>query len=36
LLGDIEGKKAEDKTKLGDKNAFKHLKDILKIDKGKK
>jgi len=35
LLGDIKGKKVEDKTELGDKDAFKHLEDILKIDKGK-
>ena len=30
LLGDIKGKKAEDK------DAFKRLEDILKIDKGKR
>ena len=35
LLGDIKGKKAEDKTKLGDKDTFKRLEDILKMDKGK-
>jgi len=35
LLGDIKGKRAEDKTKLGDKDAFKRLEDILKIGKGK-
>jgi len=35
LLGDIKGERAEDKTKLGDKNVFKRLEDILKIDKGK-
>jgi len=34
LLGDIEGERAEDKTELGDKDAFKRLEDILKIDKG--
>ncbi|XTI90971.1 hypothetical protein V2W45_693355 [Cenococcum geophilum] len=35
LLGDIKGKRPEDKTKLGDKDIFKRLEDILKIDKGK-
>jgi len=35
LLGDIKGKKVENKTKLGDKDAFKCLEDILKIDEGK-
>jgi len=34
LLGDIKGERAEDKTKLGDKDAFKYLEDILKIDEG--
>ena len=35
LLGDIKGKKAEDKTKPEDKDIFKRLEDILKIDEGK-
>ena len=35
LLGDIKGKRLEDKTKLGDKDIFKRLEDTLKIDKGK-
>jgi len=35
LLGDIKGERAENKTKLRDKDAFKRLEDILKIDKGK-
>jgi len=35
LLKDIEGKKVKNKTELGDKDAFKRLEDILKIDKGK-
>ena len=34
LLGDIKGKKAEDKTELGDKDAFERLEDILKMDGG--
>lgn len=34
LLGDIEGKKAGDKTELGDKDAFECLEDILKMDEG--
>jgi hypothetical protein len=34
LLGDIEGKKAEDKTELGDKDTFERLEDILKMDEG--
>jgi len=34
LLGDIKGKRPEDKTELGDKDAFKRLEDILKMDKG--
>lgn len=34
LLGDIEGEKAEDKTELGDKDAFERLEDILKMDEG--
>jgi len=33
LLGDIKGKKVEDKTELGDKDVFKRLEDILKMDK---
>jgi hypothetical protein len=35
LLGDIKGERVEDKTKLGDKDVFKRLEDILKTDKGK-
>jgi len=35
LLRDIKGKKVENKTELGDKDVFKRLEDILKIDKGK-
>jgi len=35
LLRDIKGKKVKDKTELGDKDAFKCLEDILKMDKGK-
>jgi len=35
LLGDIKGKKIKDKTELGDKDVFKRLEDILKMDKGK-
>ena len=34
LLGDIEGKKVEDKTELGDKDTFERLEDILKMDEG--
>ena len=35
LPGDIEGKKAEDKTELGDKDVFERLEDILKMDESK-
>jgi len=35
LLKDIKGKKIKNKTELGDKDIFKRLEDILKINKSK-